>query len=98
MCTNKLYLFVISLSKCIKLNNITDYFLSLFQDLYEDVSYGVLTPQTKIKVKVNPSGVVILRADVRPTRALAQQFLEARTPYDPYQQVFQVRRSSFHKK
>lgn len=69
-----------------------------FQDLYEDVSYGVLTPQTKIKVKVNPSGVVILRADVRPTRALAQQFLEARTPYDPYQQVFQVRRSSFQKK
>ncbi|KAK3914539.1 Alpha-N-acetylgalactosaminidase [Frankliniella fusca] len=68
------------------------------EDLYEDVSYGVLTPQTKIKVKVNPSGVVILRADVRPTRALAQQFLESRTPYDPYQQVFQVRRSSFQKK
>jgi hypothetical protein len=29
------------------------------QDLYEDVSYGVLTPQTKIKVKVNPSGEYI---------------------------------------
>lgn len=28
----------------------------LLQDLYEDVDYGVLTPQTKIKVKVNPSG------------------------------------------
>lgn len=69
-----------------------------FQDLYEDVSYGVLTPQTKIKVKVNPSGVVILRADVRPSRQFAQQYVEGRTPYDPYQQVFQVRRSSFQKK
>lgn len=29
----------------------------IFQDLYEDVDYGVLTPQTKIKVKVNPSGM-----------------------------------------
>jgi hypothetical protein len=28
------------------------------QDLYEDVDYGVLSPQTKIKVKVNPSGRV----------------------------------------
>lgn len=27
-----------------------------FQDLYEDVDYGILSPQTKIKVKVNPSG------------------------------------------
>ncbi|KAK7576751.1 hypothetical protein V9T40_013037 [Parthenolecanium corni] len=35
------------------------------EDLYEDVDYGVLSPQTKIKVKVNPSGVVILRADVQ---------------------------------
>ncbi|CAG9782584.1 unnamed protein product [Diatraea saccharalis] len=26
------------------------------EDLYEDVDYGVLSPQTKIKVKVNPSG------------------------------------------
>lgn len=39
-----------------------------FQDLYEDVDYGILTPNTKIKVKVNPSGVVILRADVQPER------------------------------
>lgn len=29
------------------------------QDLYEDVNYGVLTPLTKIKVKVNPSGKYI---------------------------------------
>lgn len=26
------------------------------EDLYEEVDYGVLSPQTKIKVKVNPSG------------------------------------------
>lgn len=26
------------------------------EDLYEDVDYNVLNPQTKIKVKVNPSG------------------------------------------
>lgn len=26
------------------------------EDLYEEVDYGVLNPQTKIKVKVNPSG------------------------------------------
>ncbi|KAG5674338.1 hypothetical protein PVAND_004313 [Polypedilum vanderplanki] len=38
------------------------------EDLYEDVDYGVLSPNTKIKVKVNPSGVVILRADVQPER------------------------------
>jgi len=31
------------------------------QDLYEDVNYGVLTPLTKIKVKVNPSGEYIFR-------------------------------------
>jgi len=29
------------------------------QDLYEDVDYGVLSPQTKIKVKVNPTGKLI---------------------------------------
>ncbi|XP_055836467.1 alpha-N-acetylgalactosaminidase [Episyrphus balteatus] len=46
------------------------------EDLYEDVDYGVLSPQTKIKVKVNPSGVVILRADVQPERF-------TRTPYNP---------------
>lgn len=28
------------------------------EDLYEEVDYGVLNPQTKIKVKVNPSGNV----------------------------------------
>jgi alpha-N-acetylgalactosaminidase len=38
------------------------------KDLYEDVDYGVLSANTKIKVKVNPSGVVILRADVQPER------------------------------
>ncbi|XP_059619087.1 alpha-N-acetylgalactosaminidase-like isoform X2 [Phlebotomus argentipes] len=46
------------------------------EDLYEEVDYGVLSPQTKIKVKVNPSGVVILRADVQPDRY-------SRTPYTP---------------
>lgn len=30
------------------------------EDLYEDVDYGVLNPQTKIKVKVNPSGKIYL--------------------------------------
>ena len=40
------------------------------------MDYGVLSPQTKIKVKVNPSGVVILRADVQPERF-------QRTPYQP---------------
>lgn len=53
------------------------------EDLYEDVDYGVLTPQTKIKVKVNPSGVVILRADVQPE--VIQQF---KTPYRPLQHAF----------
>lgn len=28
------------------------------EDLYEDVNYGVLSPNTKIKVKVNPSGKI----------------------------------------
>jgi alpha-N-acetylgalactosaminidase len=45
--------------------------------LYEDVDYGVLSPNTKIKVKVNPSGVVILRADVQPERF-------SRRPLNPY--------------
>jgi alpha-N-acetylgalactosaminidase len=31
------------------------------EDMYEDVKYGVLTPLTKIKVKVNPSGEYIFR-------------------------------------
>ncbi|GLG93367.1 hypothetical protein R5R35_013776 [Gryllus longicercus] len=66
------------------------------EDLYEDVNYGVLTPQTKIKVKVNPSGVVILRADVQPQYEHSSRFSQPlRTPYDPYNQVFQVRQNSF---
>lgn len=48
------------------------------QDLYESVDYGILSPQTKIKVKVNPSGVVILRADVQPER-----FSRAPQPFNP---------------
>lgn len=65
------------------------------QDLYEDVDYGVLTPATKIKVKVNPSGVVILRCDIQPeTRNL--QFLSRRyTPYSPINDVFKIRQNSF---
>ncbi|XP_046970872.1 alpha-N-acetylgalactosaminidase [Vanessa cardui] len=50
------------------------------EDLYEDVDYGVLSPQTKIKVKVNPSGVVILRADAQP--AFAYNAIPTRTPYN----------------
>jgi hypothetical protein len=50
---------------------------TLFQDLYEDVDYGILSPATKIKVKVNPSGVVILRADVQPERF-------SKRPYNPF--------------
>lgn len=30
------------------------------EDLYEDVNYGVLSPNTKIKVKVNPSGKLLI--------------------------------------
>jgi len=37
----------------------------IFQDLYENVDYGVLYPNTKIKVKVNPSGVVMLKGEVQ---------------------------------
>ncbi|KAG4079214.1 hypothetical protein HA402_004589 [Bradysia odoriphaga] len=46
------------------------------EDLYEDVNYGILSPNTKIKVKVNPSGVVILSAHVQPERI-------TRTTYNP---------------
>ncbi|XP_075151707.1 alpha-N-acetylgalactosaminidase isoform X1 [Haematobia irritans] len=35
------------------------------QDLYEDVDYGILHARTKVKVKVNPSGVVMLKAEVQ---------------------------------
>nr|CAD7200120.1 unnamed protein product [Timema douglasi] len=62
------------------------------EDLYEDVNYGVLTPQTKIKVKVNPSGVVLLRADIQPRFEASRQL---QTPYDPYNQIFQVQQNYF---
>nr|CAD7606134.1 unnamed protein product [Timema genevievae] len=62
------------------------------EDLYEDVNYGVLTPQTKIKVKVNPSGVVLLRADIQPQFEASRQL---QTPYDPYNQIFQVQQNYF---
>lgn len=63
-----------------------------FQDLYEDVDYGVLTPQTKIKVKVNPSGVVILRCDLQVDDVYASNNY---SPYAPLDQVFKVRHNSF---
>lgn len=63
-----------------------------FKDLYEDVDYGVLTPQTKIKVKVNPSGVVILRCDLQLDDLFSQnQF----TQYSPLERVFKIRQNSF---
>jgi len=61
----------------------------IFQDLYEDVDYGVLTPQTKIKVKVNPSGVVILRCNLNIDDAFRY------SPYSPLNQIFKVRQNSF---
>lgn len=57
------------------------------QDLYEDVDYGVLSPQTKIKVKVNPTGVVILKADVQ-QNLIKQNFYK---PYNPFTQVYPLR-------
>ncbi|KAG5887145.1 hypothetical protein JTB14_024254 [Gonioctena quinquepunctata] len=66
------------------------------EDLYEDVDYGVLSPPTKIKVKVNPSGVVILRADVQPDFSTRIPFFTTqRTPYNPLNQVFRVRDNRF---
>ncbi|XP_026686997.1 uncharacterized protein LOC113465314 [Diaphorina citri] len=58
------------------------------QDLYEDVDYGILTPLTKIKVKVNPSGVVILRADVQPSYKVPfrPNYLASTTAYNPFLQ------------
>ncbi|XP_037927608.1 alpha-N-acetylgalactosaminidase [Teleopsis dalmanni] len=38
------------------------------EDLYENVDYEILYPTTKIKVKVNPSGVVMLKAEVQTNR------------------------------
>ncbi|EDW76064.1 alpha-N-acetylgalactosaminidase [Drosophila tropicalis] len=35
------------------------------EDLYENVDYGILYPNTKIKVKVNPTGVVMLKGKVK---------------------------------
>ncbi|OWR51973.1 Alpha-N-acetylgalactosaminidase [Danaus plexippus plexippus] len=60
------------------------------EDLYEDVDYGVLSPATKIKVKVNPSGVVILRADAQPP--YAYNAIPTRTPYSPLNDVFRLRK------
>lgn len=66
--------------------------LCVFQDLYEDVNYGVLTPQTKIKVKVNPSGVVILRCDLHLEDIFdSNQFSQ----YTPSNQLFKVRQNTF---
>lgn len=54
------------------------------------MSYGILNPSTKIKVKVNPSGVVILRADVQAARSAPQRFAplptvdDNRITYTPY--------------
>ncbi|KAK9872087.1 hypothetical protein WA026_016132 [Henosepilachna vigintioctopunctata] len=63
------------------------------EDLYEDVNYGILSPQTKIKVKVNPSGVVILRADVQPefNNGRVPFYTTQRTVYNPLNQVFRIR-------
>lgn len=64
---------------------------STFQDLYEDVDYGILTPQTKIKVKVNPSGVVILRCNLNIDDVFRY------SPYSPsLNQVYKVRQNSFN--
>ncbi|XP_033218349.1 alpha-N-acetylgalactosaminidase-like [Belonocnema kinseyi] len=35
------------------------------EDLYDNVDYGILTPMMKIKVRVNPTGVVMLRCDLQ---------------------------------
>ncbi|KAG5324657.1 NAGAB acetylgalactosaminidase, partial [Acromyrmex heyeri] len=59
------------------------------EDLYEDVDYHVLTPQTKIKVKVNPSGVVILRCNLNTDDVFRY------SPYSSLNQVFKVRQNSF---
>lgn len=64
------------------------------QDLYEDVNYGVLTPLTKIKVKVNPSGVVILRCDLQADDVYASNHY---TQFAPLDQVFKVQRHNSFK-
>lgn len=53
------------------------------------MDYGVLTPQTKIKVKVNPSGVVILRCNLNIDDVFRY------SPFSPFNQVFKVRQNSF---
>ncbi|KAK6626369.1 hypothetical protein RUM43_006680 [Polyplax serrata] len=50
------------------------------EDLYEDVSYGVLLPSTKIRVKVNPSGVVILRANAHADHRTTFRYGQFSTP------------------
>ncbi|CAG9762547.1 unnamed protein product [Ceutorhynchus assimilis] len=66
------------------------------EDLYEDVDYGVLSSQTKIKVKVNPSGVVILRADVQADyERRVSYYTTQRTAYNPLNQVFRIRNNGF---
>lgn len=68
------------------------------EDLYEDVDYGVLSPQTKIKVKVNPSGVVILRADVQADFDRRVSYFSSstqRTPFNPINQIFRLRNNGF---
>ncbi|KAI9586231.1 hypothetical protein GQX74_002078 [Glossina fuscipes] len=52
----------------------------LVEDLYENVDYGILYPSTKIKVKVNPSGVVMLKAEV---------YVDAKYP-NSYKYVFSL--------
>ncbi|XP_044581180.1 alpha-N-acetylgalactosaminidase [Cotesia glomerata] len=63
------------------------------EDLYEDVNYGILTPETKIKVKVNPSGVVILRCNVEREQFFARSHLLS--PFLPLNPVFNVRDNTF---
>ncbi|KAF4531754.1 hypothetical protein B566_EDAN014494 [Ephemera danica] len=62
-----------------------------YEDLYEEVNYGILSPETKIKVKVNPSGVVILRANVQLPRFPARKTVvpPPKTVYNAYQQLLQ---------
>lgn len=62
------------------------------EDLYEDVDYGILSPQTKIKVKVNPTGVVILRCDLQVEELYDSNHY---IPYSPLDQLYKVRRTPF---
>ncbi|XP_063979811.1 alpha-N-acetylgalactosaminidase [Diachasmimorpha longicaudata] len=62
------------------------------EDLYEDQKYDILRPETKIKVKVNPSGVVILRCDLHLDTILARNHYSRFSPFSP---VFEVSQNSF---